>query len=418
MTGIATRVSRTAGSLGTTKSNRRTPRVVTEEMSCAEYEAMADGLVAAQEEIGLHDGSEAGSLVYRANALESGNIAAANTQTASASTLTIAATTRLVRVTYAAGTCAIDVSALPVRTLCRIWKHNTSAYAITVVGDGNDTINDGSAGAAMTLPGSTTAMSTTTSAPSWLIYRESATSIHVMNGPSASIGRLTATAGTIGLYLLNGDLADESANALDLSVAAGSALEYGFRTGLGQYGLQTAAGRYALANAAWKGAEAACTVEAVLRVPQDTSSFKSIAEIATGGGSSTEVIWQLYVNNRKPVFKFCTSGGSQYTTTGTRSLPYMNLFHVAATMSASGGSTAVKVYVNGQLDAQATHAADPNATIVTPTMSLLSHLWNSPNGGFADGNGAAEIHGVHITNDVMSADTIAARALAVIGAGG
>lgn len=65
VTGITTRVSRTADSLGTTKSNLGATRVATKEVSAAEYNALADGLVAVQEEVGKHDGSEPGTLVAR-----------------------------------------------------------------------------------------------------------------------------------------------------------------------------------------------------------------------------------------------------------------------------------------------------------------------------------------------------------------
>jgi len=186
ITGITSRVSRVAASLGLTKTDARPVRNATREISAAEYNTLADGLVAVQEEVGLHDGSEPGTLVARAFELEKGAIPTANTQTASTATTVVAAATALVRVTYASGTTTLDFSALAVGQMTRVLKANASAYGITIVGDGNDTINGGTAGAAMTLPGSTVAMTSTTSCPSWLIYRESATQIHVMNGPSAS----------------------------------------------------------------------------------------------------------------------------------------------------------------------------------------------------------------------------------------
>jgi len=185
ITGITSRVSRLAASLGLTKTDARPVRNATREISAAEYNVLADGLVAVQEEVGKHDGSEPGSLVARTFALESGTIPANAIQTFASTPGSVASTTALARVTYAGGTTALDVSAIPVGGRVEIVKGNTSTYGITVVGDGNDAINGGSAGAAMTLPGSTTPCSTTASDPKWTVYRDSSTAIRVVGSPGS-----------------------------------------------------------------------------------------------------------------------------------------------------------------------------------------------------------------------------------------
>jgi hypothetical protein len=142
-----------------------------------------------------------GHVVMRtANAVTSGLVAAANIdatfttkigrlnaagkyvatiEVASLASLTVAAGTDLVSVTHAAATCALNVAALGIGEAYTVQKNNTSSEAITVVGGGSDTVNGGSAGVAMTLPSSTTARSTTTAAPSWLVTRISSTELTV-----------------------------------------------------------------------------------------------------------------------------------------------------------------------------------------------------------------------------------------------
>jgi hypothetical protein len=99
--------------------------------------------------------------------------------TVSTSTSTVAAGTGLVLVTYTSGTCALTLSNLKIGESIQIQKTNTSSNGITVQGSGSDTVNGGSAGAAMTLPGSTTASSTTTADPTYVVTRTGATTLRV-----------------------------------------------------------------------------------------------------------------------------------------------------------------------------------------------------------------------------------------------
>jgi hypothetical protein len=98
---------------------------------------------------------------------------------ANAASLTVAAATDIVNVTYASGTCALNVSALATGQSYVVMKNNTSANGITVVGGGSDTINGGSAGASMTLPSSTTVSSSTTGDVTYFVLRTGATTIRV-----------------------------------------------------------------------------------------------------------------------------------------------------------------------------------------------------------------------------------------------
>lgn len=103
-------------------------------------------------------------------------------QTVSTASATVTADVDLVLVTYTGGTCALtfgDATAFPVGRSCVVQKTNTSAYGITVQGSGSDTVNGGTAGAAMTLPNSTTPSSTTTTDPTYLVQRTGSTDLRV-----------------------------------------------------------------------------------------------------------------------------------------------------------------------------------------------------------------------------------------------
>lgn len=247
--------------------------------------------------------------------------------------------------------------------------------------------------------------------PTWNGTYWAPAAIPAPSGPT----QLQPTANSLGLYTFSGDLTDSSGNGRDLSVAGGSALNYQNRTGVGLYGVQTANGRYALTDAAWAGTATACTFEFVVKCV-GTAVERFVLEIGVAPGTATSVMYQLVFQNYVPQLRFFTAAGAQKNSSGTRFIPTDSLCHVAATSEVSGGNTTVKVYTNGSLDSTTTHAgAVPNATIATPTFSALSYIFSSPNGGFVSASGQNEIHGIHVTSDVMDASTIAARALAVLG---
>lgn len=103
-------------------------------------------------------------------------------QTVTTATATISADVDWVVVTYSGGTCALtfgDSTGFPVGRACIVQKANTSSFGITVVSDGATSINGGVAGAAMTLPSSTTASSTTTTDMTYLVQRIDSTNIRV-----------------------------------------------------------------------------------------------------------------------------------------------------------------------------------------------------------------------------------------------
>lgn len=103
-------------------------------------------------------------------------------QTVSTASATVSSDVDLVLVTYSGGTCALtfgDSTDFPTGRACVVQKANTGSNGITVVSDGATAINGGTAGASMTLPSSTTASSTTTADPAWLVQRTGTTDIRV-----------------------------------------------------------------------------------------------------------------------------------------------------------------------------------------------------------------------------------------------
>lgn len=103
-------------------------------------------------------------------------------QTVSTATATITADVDLVLVTYTGGTCALtfgDSTTFPTGRACVVQKTNTSSYGITVQGSGSDTVNGGTAGAAMTLPSSTTPSDPASSDMAYMVQRTGSTALRV-----------------------------------------------------------------------------------------------------------------------------------------------------------------------------------------------------------------------------------------------
>lgn len=138
------------------------------------YSTVADGSVTAT--------SLDAGLTSKLGKLGSAGSYISNIQTVSTASATVSADVDLVLVTYAGGTCALtfgDSTGFPVGRSCIVQKANTSSNGITVVADGATQVNGGTAGVAMTLPNSTTACSTTTADPAYLVQRTGTTAVRV-----------------------------------------------------------------------------------------------------------------------------------------------------------------------------------------------------------------------------------------------
>lgn len=228
----------------------------------------------------------------------------------------------------------------------------------------------------------------------------------------------TTGANCQGLWLFNGGLTDSSGNGRTLTRGTGSDLQYPTKVGHGQYGQYVASAIHSNNGVDWATlVNGSLTAEVVLRTVPGSGAVRALMSCTKGTGTAAETSWALQLDTAGTItgYMYASGGVLKALTTGVK-LPYVEVCHVAMTIDTSGGQFVIRIYVNGAQVASQTFASSS----VQSLSSLILYVGGYANNQYALGDTSATttIYGASISNAVLDATTIAARAAAALPVGG
>jgi len=367
ITGITTRVSRSADSLGLTKKDRGRTRVAIKEISSSEYNALADGLVAVQEEVGKHDGSEPGTLVARMSAAED----AIDTLDGALDSLTTTVTDAPTLRRSGSGSPEGVVTATPGTT----YQDTTNGVFYTK--------RSGSG--------------TTGWVRGWLDYVPA-------QRPSTS-----------SLYLFDGSLVDSGPAARDLTAVVGTMRYVPLRTGTRRFA-QAAAGTMCFAQAvnAWTDPVYPVTIEGVVNTTLCNSLTSSGGVIASlsNAADPTGTVWAMRVQNDYTVSLYYYDSGSVLRELiSTSYVPAVGDCVIHGVISVSGGDTTLTIYINGLASGTTTFAGKIPRAVANQRASVMGWLDANAAWGYTH---PRPFYAAHFMLEALDAPTCLARAQALL----